>query len=425
MVGSGLESTNQMGLLGGITVASIGFAWALTHAKKVGTFGPTVATLLVHTFLGLAQFIVLGLRDDQLTYFLLARELAMDLQEDPINAAAKIDQGKASFVWILSALFLVWGDDALPGVMMNVVLMAFLPAIIVVAGRNFRLIQSGRITAWLVALGPPLLIWGPGLKREPLSYLLIALLLLSLSFFYQNKFARGIFLWFVVTGAIALTRSSLVIVPLSGALWVMALLISRSPGSLRKLVEKLLRTPRPGSMAALLTIGAVGAVSNPTALSALGLPTPGRPVQELTIGQATAVPYLEWANEYSLSGALLHWFRVTYNLLRSLIGPMPWEVVNLSLATFWLESAIYVGLLGTLLLVLRQSPNQLSKVSVLVFAAIPLIIANFLWLSNYGLNSRVRSFIYLILVVLIEATFSKGIERRFKSISKYLSWQRL
>ena len=119
-------------------------------------------------------------------------------------------------MWILAFLFALFGVSALPGLMMNAVFVASLPALFVWTGRNMGFFSSGRLTAWMVALAPPILLWGPGLKREALVFLLLALFLLSLSLIYAKRWTWGLALAAIVSLALLTTRSSLLAVCAAG-----------------------------------------------------------------------------------------------------------------------------------------------------------------------------------------------------------------
>lgn len=394
---------NLSGALGGFSIGFVSIAWVTLFAKKFGTLVPSIAMFLVHTVLGLSQLLVLGLRDDELTYFRLGSQLARGLQIEPGNASSGISDGKESFVWILALLILVWGESAIPGVMANVLFLTFLPTVLVLAGRNFGLISSGRITAWLIALGPPLLVWGAGLKREPLAFLLLALLILALSCLYRERFLPGLVLIFFVVSAIAVTRSNLLAVAAAGLFAVTVFLLLRRARTLGNLINRTLHNSSKVAIPGLLSLSAFAIFVLPLLQRYPYLPLPGEPIRELVQGQSTTAPNLAWAIVDSPLGLTFHLIRSAYNFLRSLVGPMPWEVTNFSLVFFWAEATIYLIFFTAILVSFVRLPTARGRILLLVATASPLVIANFLWLSNYGLGSRVKAHIFLLLVLAIGA----------------------
>jgi hypothetical protein len=409
---------DPLGVLGALTVGVIGLSSVLFFARNFGTHWPTISAFLIQAILGCGQYLFWGLRDDQLTYFNFANNLAIDLQANVPGAGAGISDGKQSFVWILAITFLVWGSSPLPGLVLNAVMLSSLPSILVATGRNLRLFTNGKVTAWISVVGPPILLWGPGLKREPLAFVLLALLLLGLSWAFQGRVFRSSALIVAVSLAIAVTRSTLI--PVAVAVGVMAVSIA---------LHRILFATGNSRQRKILSLDGRIIASMMVASAFLIMPLAFRIPQvrnvhgnivELTEGQSTAVPNSSWDVEDSFLGLLEYVLRAFYNLGRGIVGPMPWEVVNLPLLVFFLDGAIY-GLLILCVVVLYQSRRDISGKSVvtmLVVAASPLVVANFLYFANYGLTSRVRAHIFVMLLVVFEPVFTDKLGPWWRSYSK-------
>jgi hypothetical protein len=144
------------------------------------------------------------------------------------------------------------------------------------------------------------------------------------------------------------------------------------------------------------------ALSSPT-LSQVGVGIP-----ELSdSSQATAVVNASWDVNSSFFG-------LTYNLLRSLVGPMPWEATNPSLLFFWMEGMGYAVFLAITLLAFFRLPQLRGRMVVLWVTVAPLVLASALILANYGLNSRIRAHVFLLLILVVEPYLSSTL-RSLKS----------
>lgn len=412
-----------IGVVGAIVVGVIGLLSVLVFARERGTQVQTTFAFLVQIFLGVGQYLYWGLRDDQLTYFDLASKLAVSLQTDPALASAGIAGGKQSFVWILAGLFLLWGTSPLPGLVLNAVFVSALPTISVAIGRNFRLFTNGKITGWVAALAPPILLWGPGLKREPLVFMLLTLLLLGLSWAFQGRYALAFLIISLGSAAIAVTRLSVI-----GAAMIIALLAASIPFLSRL---QLATSVRRGVISGYTArVSAALAIAICLAALPLAFQIPQfRLVHggsaELTEGQSTAVPNSSWEVEDSLLGLLEYFARALFNLLQSVVGPFPWEVTNLPLFVFFLDGSIYGVLVICLVALYISRTDRASRtvITMLALATSPIVIANFVYLANYGLTSRVRAHVFVMLLAVFEPVLVEIVApwwRRIIRSSRYI-----
>lgn len=111
--------------------------------------------------------------------------------------------------------------------------------------------------------------------------------------------------------------------------------------------------------------------------------------------QATAVVGATWNHNSSLEG-------MSYNIVRSLIGPMPWDVSNVSLLIFAIEGFGYLVFFSAILLSALKVDHVRDIGLALGATVLPLVVAASLLLANYGLNSRIRAHIFLLLLILVE-----------------------
>jgi len=393
--------------LGVIPFLVIGIFWIKVAGSRTGSILQSSVALFVQVLLGFGNYLIFGLRDDEVTYFFFAERTLDRFRIDPLTASSGFAEGKESFVWILAFLFALFGVSALPGLMMNAVFVASLPALFVWTGRNMGFFSSGRLTAWMVALAPPILLWGPGLKREAVVFLLLALFLLSLSLIYAKRWTWGLALAAIVSLALLTTRSSLLAVCAAGIVAMAVLKLSGRTYScwpsqrFRHSVAMVLVATTVALIPAIIAL-TERALSSPT-LSQVGVGIP-----ELSdSSQATAVVNASWDVNSSFFG-------LTYNLLRSLVGPMPWEVTNPSLLFFWMEGMGYAVFLAITLLAFFRLPQLRGRMVVLWVTVAPLVLASALILANYGLNSRIRAHVFLLLILVVEPYLSSTL-RSLKS----------
>jgi hypothetical protein len=370
--------------------------WIVLAGSKTGTTAHSSVAFVVFSTLNFGFFARFGLVDDEATYFRYGATLANSLLTETGEVSSGFTSGKESYVWILALLMVLFGQSPLPGLALGVLLMVMLPAIIVSAGRNFGILSSGALTAWLVVLSPPILFWGHGLNREPLVFFLLVCLLLSFSWITQGRWVMGVVGVALVGIAMSSTRSSLLAVVTSGAV---AFAFLRLLDSMRRAGLAGGWSTQRGLTVLGLALGAlflpavwIGLiVTDSPSWRALGVGIPELSGME----QATALVGATWTYNSSLGG-------FSYNVVRSLIGPLPWEVSNLSLAVFAVEGMGYLVFFSAILLGAMAVDRVRDIGLALGVTVLPLVVAASLLLANYGLNSRIRAHIFLLLLILVE-----------------------
>lgn len=395
--------------LGVALFLAIGLFWVKVAGSRTGSVVQSAVALLLQMLLGVGAYMVVGLRADEATYFFYAEQTLDKFRIDPLSVSSGFSGGKESFIWILAFLFALFGVSALPGLAMNAMFLAFLPAIFVWTGRNMGFFSSGRVTAWIVALAPPVLLWGPGLKREALVFLLLSLFLLSLSMIYAKRWRWGVALAVLVSFATLSTRSSLLAVYAAGIVAMSLLTLFKKIDSWWSCRQK--SDSSLGLVVLATTVAIIPAIVAFTQ-SALTSPTSrdlGRGIPELSdTSQATALVDASWDANSTFPG-------FTYNLVRSLFGPMPWEVTNPSLLIFWIEGVGYLIFFSVIAVNIFRHPRFRGRILVLLATVAPLVAASALILANYGLNSRIRAHIFLILILAVEPYVSMKLKPRKRS----------
>ena len=383
-------------VLGALVVLVLSIYWIVLAGPRTGTTAQSSVALVAFSTLNFGLFARFGLVEDEATYFRYGAALANTLLTETGEVSSGFTSGKESYVWILALLMVLFGQSPLPGLALSVLLMVMLPAIFVSAGRNLGIVKSGTLTAWLVVLSPPLLLWGQGLNREPIVFFLLGCLLLSLSWIAQGRWVLGVAAVALVGIAMSSTRSSLLAVVTTGAVAFAVL----------RLLDGTRRSGLAGGwstqggltflgfvlVAAFLPAVWIGlAVIDSPSWRGLGVGIPELSGTE----QATAVVGATWTHNSSLGG-------LSYNVVRSLTGPMPWEVSNVSLLIFAIEGVGYLGFFSAILLG-AVTVDRVKEIGLALGATVlPMVVAASLLLANYGLNSRIRAHVFLLLLILVE-----------------------
>ena len=375
--------------------------WVLVAGKRSGTRAQSGVALVTYAVINYGLYSVQGLVDDQATYFVFAGDLSDALLDSPATAQSNFTAGKESFVWILALLFVLFGQSALPGLAFNTMLMVTLPAILVWAGRNFGILSRGQVTGWVAVLAPPFLLWGHGLDREPLVFFLLSTMLLSFSLLARRRWCPAVAGILLVSYALSFSRSSLLMVVAASTVAMVSYSISKA------VVSRTSWARMPGLTFLLFAFSSLTAVYLAVlTFSArffqssfwngfgIGIPELSSPTQ------ATAIPGATWDQNSSPGGFL-------YNVVRSLIGPLPWEVTNSSLLFFAVEGLIYMVFFSILVTSIVASSSVRAVGAWLWISALPLVVASALLLANYGLNSRIRAHIFLLLALLFEPSWEK------------------
>jgi len=407
---------NMIGeILGNVVILSLALLSVAWLGRRTGTVAPSLTAFALGVAVNFGIHITWGLFDDQELYFSLATKFVEDVLSDAPWPGVALDVDKSSYVYVLGLLFLVFGNHVTVGLSLNVALMTLLPPILVRTGKNFGLGQSSSALAWLAAVSPPIFLWSFGLKREALVFFLMALLLLGMSKIFADRGIAGVLISIPAIISLSFTRQELAIVGLVGVVVSFALSTANFP-RLRNGLESALRGMRRIARILFSAVVALllGALIYLVARYVLSFNFSGIIAELSQGGQETAVPLASWEFNSSPWG-------LPYNWLRTIIGPMLWEVSNPSLLVLFFEGVVY-GLFAFLVARSFWSfPAHRRAFSVLVLTATPLFLAISLVLANYGLTSRLKAHVFLLLLPLV----APYIFRTWNSLSSKISEEKV
>ena len=395
-------------ILVALVLVTSALLWIALAGKATNTRFQSVVSLVLFSLLNFGAHHAIGLYADQLTYVIYGQRLAEAILVDPFSARSGWTPGGQSYVWLIAFVFILVGESVWPLLSMSVLFMLVLPAVVVWVGRNFGLTSDGRINAWLSVISPPLLLWGHGVNKEPLVFMLLALSLLGASQIYCGRIVRGVLTVSFSALLLAITRDSLLVVLLALVVVILWLRYResqpRQPEIGSSLVE---RIALASGTVALTSAGffALRAVHDTQYWQQFGAGIPELSSPE----QATALLGASWEQNSSAAGLAL-------NFGKSLFGPPPWEVTNASLAFFSVEGLMYLVLTYLLVIGAFFSDKERKIIGALILSTLPLVLASSLLLANYGLNSRLRAHAFVMLVVAFEpailAIWEKTRQRR-------------
>lgn len=382
-------------LLGNAVILSLALLSVVWLGRKTGTTVPSFTAFALAIAVNFGIYITWGLFDDQELYFSLATKFVDDVFSAAPWPGVALDTNKSSYVYVLGLLFMVFGNHITVGLSLNVTLMTLLPPILVRTGKNFGLGHSSFALGWLAAVSPPIFLWGFGLKKEALVFFLMALLLLGMSKIFASREIAGvvisvpviIFLWF--------TRQELAIVGLIGVVMSFVFMTANFSRLRRGLQSTLRGTGRTARILLAASVGVILVIPVYLVSRHIGSLNFSGIIAELSQGgQETAVPLASWEFNSSPGG-------LAYNWLRTIIGPMLWEVSNPSLLVLFFEGVAY-GLVAFLVVRSFWSfPAHRRAFSVLALTAAPLFLAISLVLANYGLTSRLKAHVFLFLLPVV------------------------
>lgn len=381
-------------ILVALVLVTTAILWVVLAGKATNTRLQSVVSLVIFSLINFGTYHAFGLYADQLTYVVFGQRLAEAILVDPLSARSGWTPGGQSYVWLVAFVFILVGESVWPLLSMSVLFMLALPALVVWVGRNLGLTSDGRINAWLSVISPPLLLWGHGVNKEPLVFLLLGMGLLGASQIYCGRLVRGLLTMSFAALLLAITRDSLLVV--LAAILVVFLWLRyreshpRQPEISSSSVEKIALA----SGAVALTCAGFFALeamhdSQYWQQFGAGIPELSSPQQ------ATALLGATWEQNSSAAGLAL-------NFGKSLFGPPPWEVTNASMAVFAIEGLMYLFLTYLLVLGAFFSDKGRKIIGALILSTFPLVLASSLLLANYGLNSRLRAHAFVMVVVAFE-----------------------
>lgn len=303
--------------------------------------------------------------------------------------------GKEGFTLILAQVYQAMGHYPILGIMLNVTVCAL--TVPVIASAADRMGLSGRRSAWLAALFPPMVLWGGLLLRESLIWLAIAIVARSLV-------GLSIRTTFVDIGCLALG--------LIGLLWLRgtAAILVGTAGLLTLIVIR--RRPGP-AVIGLLLAGFI--VATPLA-ARIGQITGAYNLDKINMSRTELTLADSGFAAVSYSDPLGALKALPTMIPRTLAGPYPWEWAGMN-PLFAFDAVAWLLLLFWIARGLVRTERRVALV--LVGPAVAILLALAVTSGNYGTLQRLRLLSGIMLIPLAAAGIAtakpQGRSRRTRS----------
>lgn len=357
------------GLLAVATSVVAGGLLTYLIAQRSPAPGAVVASYLARLALGFGIWAYFGFfSPDAVEYHATAARFAAYWSGDlALSPSFSVAVGKEGWSLILASIYYFVGPYPLLGIVFNAVASGISTALVASATVRLGWPQHARAAAWLTLM-PAFLIWSSQLLRESLAWMLSALALWAGAGLVRKALFRdAVWLVLAVAGTLWI-RGSLAAVILAGV--IAGVVMARR------------RVPVP----IVLTIAAGAVVGGPL-LARLGTITGGMDIEQINAARRS----LSQANSgfataaYSSPGELITSLPST--LPRVLVGPYPWEIVNLPVVSV-IDWAAWVA---TVWLAWRgwRHVDDRARWFPLV-SSMFLLVAVAVTSGNYGTMARIR-----------------------------------
>jgi hypothetical protein len=341
--------------------------------KKYKTTPQTLLVIFSQVIISQVSYGLFGLVEDEKTYHKTGILLMDSLNSGLGFQNFGVFPGKESFTYILGTLYYLVGPLPIAGMILNVFFMSLIPSILVASCNNFGIPHAAKSTAWVFSLTPSILFWAAGLRRESLAFLLIALIILSLSLFYRSRLILGTIVVLLTYLMIQSTRTQLVFMLIPSLFLVLLLKVRINYKQNMKIIFLLIFTH----------VIFVWISLNSLAQKYAGY------IQEISSREnSTSVPNVSWEFNSSITGYI-------YNIYRALTGPLIWEWNSISMLIFGVEGIYYLLVTVITITMFIYKKTQRNQILILILCSLPLLLTSSFILGNYGINSRVRAH-YLI-----------------------------
>ena len=341
--------------------------------KKYKTTPQTLLVIFSQVIISQVSYGLFGLVEDEKTYHKTGILLMDSLNSGLGFQNFGVFPGKESFTYILGTLYYLVGPLPIAGMILNVFFMSLIPSILVASCNNFGIPHAAKSTAWVFSLTPSILFWAAGLRRESLAFLLIALIILSLSLFYRSRLILGTIVVLLTYLMIQSTRTQLVFMLIPSLFLVLLLKVRINYKQNMKIIFLLIFTH-------VLFVW--------ISLNSLAPKYAGY-IQEISNSEySTSVPNVSWDFNSSITGYI-------YNIFRALTGPLIWEWNSISMLIFGVEGIYYLLVTVITITMFIYKKTQRNQILILILCSLPLLLTSSFILGNYGINSRVRAH-YLI-----------------------------
>jgi hypothetical protein len=372
----------------------------LNLAKKNLILAPTIFVIVTQFIISFTIFKSFGLIADEILYHEKAILLMESLNSGYGYQNFDVAPGKGFFTDLLGTIYFMMGDpNPLSGLLLNALVMGFIPSIMVISCKNFGLSKISTIVAWIFALTPSLIFWPAGLRREALAFLLVSISILAISLLYRSKFFLSAILLFIAYLFAQDIRNQIIIMMISGFIAVLFLRY------FKKISKVLPKGKDNQGILYLIIISQILFLWSIFRNEYLGY---GTYILEVSRSETTAAPFVSWSFNSSLLG-------LPYNIFRVLFGPLLWEWNSVSMFAFGLEGLFYFIIVVVVVYSIISFKAYRTQFLILLVFSLPLIFLSALVLGNYGLNSRIRAH-YLIPLLPIVAVFISNMPINFLNV---------
>ena len=377
--------------------------------KKTKTIPQVLILFLTQVIISQLVYAVFGLVEDEKTYHATGLKLMNSLNSGEGYQNFGVGPGKQSFTYILGTIYFWFGPYPVAGMIVNALIMSSIPPILVMSCNNLGLSKIAKLSSWIFTIMPSLVFWAPGLRRESLSFALVALSILVVSLAYKGKFISAFLLTVILIYAIQITRQPLLLILLPGVF--MGILLGSNSQILKNLLGGRNRVRNFFIFNSLI-------ISHIIFFSVLIFSK----LQKID-GYLKEVsnPKFSTSIVNASSDVNLSPVGFVYNTYRAFFGPPVWEWNSAAMLIFGIEGTFYLVIFVAIIWSFIKSKIYRKQIIVLLSCSIPLLLLSSLALANYGINSRVRAH-YLIPLLPIVALFSRDLINSMVR-KKYLKWQ--
>lgn len=368
-----------------------------------GVFIQSIVLFTVSATIGILKFITFGLYADEQYYFQSAISTVSSFKDFDLISIL-IPTTKSSLSTLSSAIFEISIINPLLIITLNAMLLGLVPTILVFACKNFALTTKPSLIGWITVFAFPLTLFTPWFNREALSFFLLSLVVLSSSLIVNKKIKSGIILYSAVAPIIFFTRGQLLLVLIiSFSILILYFVYMQNQLAILKTRKKKTWLVLPFILA---VVGLFYFFSNYRSLLA------SNTVQNVIVGNSgkgnSTIP------QFTSPDFNLEPLGFTYNLIRSIFGPLPWEWTNTKFFLIGLDGSFY-ALIGMLLAILYIKNIETRYLFVLLLVPlIPVWLYSSLTLANYGLNMRIRAHFLPFLIPLLAVSLSSFLSSKFR-----------
>ena len=355
------------------TLLLLGLGITLIVGRWGQALRPCLASFALH--IGVSAFLYyyhgLGaLGPDAISYDALANSVGQSLAGQ--GPGVSYAEGKEGWLYVLGALYYLFGHVPETGLIVIATLVSLLPAIMASTSRLMGWAGSANAAAWLAVIMPSLIIWPSSILREGPSIFLLSLMVLSAGLYRGGR---------AVLAGLLLAGSTL------GMMWI------RPPMGIAALVGIALAAiivprRRPiGSVAAIAFL-APSLLAIPFGLlrgNQLTFSGVGTLRANLSIGASTSTGASSEGFD-TTTGTILGSVR---DLPGAAFGPFPWEAIHQPW-TLAVDGLTFVGLAYLVFLAIRNRGTRREAIS-LVIPAITILFVVAAVFGNYGFVVRQRT----------------------------------